>query len=642
VGSRKPLRGEELETLLGRLPARPGVYLMKDLDEKIVYVGKAKELKTRVRSYFRASGDERAFVSSLDRVLGDIEVVVTPSEKDALLLERELIWRHRPRYNVNLLDDKNFLSIRISENHPYPRLLLDRKRPRGGSAPRQGRWFGPYTSAASARVTFRLIQATMGLRTCSDTVFRTRKRPCLLFQMNRCLGPCALEVPPELYSGRVKQAIRFLRGRFHDVLKELQDLMKTAAAELRFEDAARLRDRIAAVRKTLQRQSVIDPSSKDRDVIGLYREGASGVFLLMQIRRGSLLGICRYPLVNIEAPDADVIRQVITQHYESGADIAPELLLPGKVFEGEVEKGDLPLLEEWLSERSGSRVRVFVPQKGKAVRLLEMARENAIEAFRVRLTNATMVTERLGRLAKRLGLSRPPRRIECFDMSTLGGRLSVGSMAVLIDGEPDNSAYRRYRIRSAAPDSDVDMMREVVSRRFRPVLEGEEDGPDLVVLDGGKGQLNAILQLFADLGVVDVDLVALAKGKAERKKGRTARECVFIPGRKNPVFLGPGSDELFLLARVRDEAHRFAVAYHRKLRKKSSLRSILEEVPGVGPVLRRRLLTHFGSLQGVRSATIEQLSKVRGVPPPLAARIHGFLSDLGSLTGDPGTDRQSR
>ena len=273
-------------------------------------------------------------------------------------------------------------------------------------------------------------------------------------------------------------------------------------------------------------------------------------------------------------------------------------------------------------------VKVTVPNRGQAARLVDLASDNAREAFLARLATASILTDRLLRLERRLGLSRLPRRIECFDMSTLGGKYSVGSQAVLYDGEPQKSAYRKYRIKSAAPDSDVDMMREVVARRFRPVLEGSQAGPDLVVLDGGKGQLKTIQTLFADLGINDVDLVALAKGRSDKKKGKPARERVFIPGRKNPIMLLPESDELFLLSRVRDEAHRFAVSYHRKLRSKTNLRSLLEEIPGVGPVLRKRLLRHFGSLRSVRKATVAELCEVSGVTSKLGERIFEFLVNV--------------
>jgi len=611
---------------LDRLPTRPGVYLMKDLDGRVIYVGKAKILRSRVRSYFRASGDERAFVAKLDKELGDIEVIVTPSEKDALILERKLIQRNNPRYNIDLVDDKNFLSIRISSDHSFPRLMLERRRVRGSNPKVSGRWFGPYTSAAAARQTFRLLQSALQLRTCNDRVFGKRKRACLLHQMNRCLGPCVQKVSVEVYARRVKQAIKFLRGRLDEMVADLNRQMKSASAELRYEDAAKIRDKITAARQTLERQPLIDPAEKDRDIVGLHREGTSGMVILMQVRKGSLLGASRYPFSKIEVSNADLVRQLLAQHYHSGADLPREILMPIEALAGAEDCYELQVLADWLTDQHSFSVKVAIPSRGHGARLVEVARDNAREAFLARLATASILTDRLLRLERRLGLSRLPRRIECFDMSTLGGKYSVGSLAVLYDGEPMKSAYRRYRIKSAAPDSDLDMMREVVARRFRPVLEGSQAGPDLVVLDGGKGQLKTIQTLFADLGLDDVDLVALAKGRSEKKKGKPARERVFIPGRKNPIMLRPESDELFLLSRVRDEAHRFAVSYHRKLRSKTSLRSLLEEIPGVGPVLRKRLLSHFGSLRAVRKATATQLGEVSGVTSKLGQRIFEFLA----------------
>jgi len=629
----QPLRGNRLEALLERLPAKPGVYLMKGLRGGVIYIGKAKNLRSRVRSYFRASGDERAFIARLDKELYDIEVIVTSTEKDALILERELIGKKRPRYNVDLTDDKNFLSIRITGAQPYPRLVLDRRRPRGDPrSASSGRWFGPYTSAAAARETFRLLQTTFGLRTCNDTSFRGRARPCLLQQMGRCLGPCVLEVSPDDYARRVKQSVALLSGRSDYVIEALRNRMREAAAELRFEDAARLRDRIAAVSGTLDRKTLIDPSRKDRDAVGVHREGAAGVIVILHVRRGGLLGISRFPFSNSHAPTADLVRQIVTRHYGSGAEVPAEILLPPEAAMGEEDDGDLALLGEFLSERRPGKVKLLGPRRGTA-ELIGLARENAREAFRSKLATSGILMNRLERLEKRLKLSRLPRRIDCFDLSTLGGSFSVGSMAVLLDGEPAPSEYRRYRIRDAIADSDVDMMREVVARRFRPVLLGKDDGPDLVLLDGGLGQLGAVKVVFEDLGITDIDLAALSKGRAEKKKGRRSREKVYLPGRKNPILLKPESDELFLLARVRDEAHRFAVAYHRRLRGKSYLRSVLDEIPGVGPVLRRRLLVHFGSLRGVREATPGLLAEVKGVTPRLAQRIHDFLCGLTELGG---------
>ncbi len=618
------LRGERLEALLARLPARPGVYLMKGAGEKVFYVGKAKSLRTRVRSYFRASGDDRPFVSWLDRLLVDIEVIVTPDEKEALILERELIARHKPRYNINLRDDKNFLSIRITGGHAYPRLMVARRRPVEDDGGRAGRWFGPYTSAAAARKTVRVIQQAFGLRTCADAVFAHRSRPCLLHQIDRCLGPCVLDVGQDRYRAQVEAAVRFLRGRTEELLEQLTARMRAASSDLRYEEAARLRDRIRAVEATLEPRRLMEHGLEDLDVFGLYREGSHGLVELLQVRRGRWHGAAQVPFAGLDAPDDDLLRQFLSQHYGPGADLPPVILLPAAAGPA----ADLSPLAELLAERRGSKVELVVPRRGKRAELVRMACEGAGEAFRTRLATSSTLEDRLDRLQRRLGLRRLPARMECFDLSTSGGKHSVGSMAVLIDGEPRPAAYRRFKIKQAAPDSDVDMMREVVGRRFRPVLEGAEDGPDLVVLDGGRGQLNVIEALFADLGVSDVDLVALAKPGQGAGRHKADRDRVFLPGCVNPVQLRPGSDELFLLSQLRDEAHRFAISYHRKLRRKAATRSVLEDIAGVGPVLRKRLLAELGGLKGLKAASPERLAAVKGVSTALAQRIRACLDDL--------------
>ncbi|MBN2496785.1 MAG: excinuclease ABC subunit UvrC [Deltaproteobacteria bacterium] len=622
-----PLRGERLEAVLDRLPSRPGVYLMKGARDEILYVGKARDLRSRVRSYFRASGDSRAFVSQLGRKLHEIEFVVTPTEKDALLLERDLIARHQPRFNVDLRDDKSFLCLRVGARHPFPRLMVDRRRPRLDS-PRAraagGRWFGPYTSAAHTRETFRLLQQLFGLRSCTDATLARRSRPCLLHQIGRCAAPCCERITQEAYQQRVRGAIAFLQGRTDDLIAELRERMQAASDALRFEEAALYRDRLRAVEATLRRKQVTG-ADLSLDVLGVHREGSSGVIVLLQIRRGYWLGAARHPFGRIEASTADLIRQFIVQHYAPGADIPAEILVPAESCEGG-EQGEPEVIAQWLTEQRGARVVLASASRGRRKQLVDMARDNAVEAFRTRLAVTSTLRDRLQRLQRSLGLQRLPVRIECFDLSTSGGKSSTGSMAVMIDGEVQPSAYRRFRIRESAPDSDVDMMREVVRRRFRTVLEGSEEPPDLVLLDGGAGQLRAVQALFEDLGIVDVELAALAKGAPGPGRHKADRERVFLPGRKNPVRLRPESDELFLLSRVRDEAHRFAVRYHRALRGKASMRSVLEEIDGVGPVLRRRLLRRFGSLAGIKGAGAAELAGVKGVSQALAGRIHAFLA----------------
>ena len=619
------LKGERLEALLSRLPRKPGVYIMKGNEDKVLYVGKAKNLRARVRSYFRKSGDYRPFVKLLDKLLFNIEFVVTPTEKDALVLEREFISRYQPTYNIDLRDDKSFLSILISGDKPFPRLSLVRSRP-SGKEKNPGKWFGPYTSARAARKTIRVIQQVFGLRTCSNRVFMNRQRPCLLFQIHRCLGPCKGEVNAEQYAENVAKAMDLLRGKAKPLLEELHTQMDKASHLMQYEQAASYRDKIKAVRSTVNMGKILMQSLQDADAIGLYREGSSGMLQLLQVRSGRWHGAAQIPFSRTQAPDDDLLRQFVLQHYSPGSYLPSLLLLP----ESAGTDQDLLPLAGLLFDRFGQGVKVSVPRRGVKWDMVRMACEGAKESFRVRLATSSTLNNRLERLQSRLGLSRIPRRIECFDMSTSLGKSSVGAMAVMLDGEPVPSEYRRYRIRFAAPDSDVDMMREVLSRRFRPVVDGTEEGPDLVVADGGRGQLNAVLAQLNDLGLDDLDVVSIAKGGQGAGRHKADNDRVFIPGRKNPVRLRYGSDELFLLSRVRDEAHRTAISYHRRLNRKAGVRSVLDDIKGVGPVIRKRLLHEFGGLAGLKNASIQDLGGVKGVSAPLAKSIFEKLRALDS------------
>ncbi len=629
-GQTSQLDEEKREALLESLPSAPGVYIMKDVHQRVIYIGKAKNLRNRVRSYFRKSTDNRFFVEQLPRLLGDIEVVVTNSEKEAILLERELVGRYQPKFNIDLKDNKNFLSILLSDHTQYPRLSLARKPPGIKSS---GRWFGPYTSATQGRQLYRILQQTFQLRICRDTIFKQRTRPCLQYQMQRCLGPCTQPVSTDAYAHRVRQTMSILRGRTQTLLDELLKRMKIASDETRYEDAARLRDRIQAIQESLEKQHVIDELERDQDVLGFYREGSSGTIALMQVRYGRWMNAGRYPYRSLEATNYDIVRQFLGQHYGPGSDIPPRILISDTATEGIESQDDLELLSAILSEYRGKQVKLTVPRRGRAVALIQTAEENAKQAFRSTLATDIILRDRLERLKARLHLTHTPYRIECFDMSTLAGRHSVGAMSVLINGKPAPSEYRRYQIRKAEPDSDVAMMREVLTRRFRRLLEGEEEGPDLVVLDGGLGQLAVAQTLFADLGVTDVDLVSLAKGRTRPNKQNQPQERVFIPFRKNPLPLKPGSDELYLLGLVRDEAHRFAVGYHRKLRRNVTLHSSLDEVKGLGPKLRRKLLAKFQNVPGIRKASLEQIASVPGISLQLAHRIQEQIQVLTSRAG---------
>ena len=502
-----------LRKKLDELPAAPGCYLMKDRRGEVVYVGKASSLRSRVRSYFDASrGDDRAFVALLDDLLGDLEVIVTRSEKEAVLLENELIKKHRPRFNIRLRDDKDFIVLRLDERHPFPRLEVRRARePRRAGA----RYFGPYSSASSIRETLRVVNRHFQLRTCTDHVFDHRKRPCILYQIKRCPAPCVYDVPATEYRQSVEDAIEFLEGRESDLVGRLRGRMDEAAGALRFEDAARLRDQLQAVERSLEKQRVLMADRADRDVVGLYREGPDLVVQVLAMRGGKLQDSRSFPFREQEFPDEETLSSFLSLYYEQNP--APEeILVP-------VEPVEADALADVLSERRGRRVRLLTPQRGAKADLLDVAARNAEQGFKSWHEKDERREQALAALTRALHLGRPPRWMECYDISTFQGALAVGSGVSFRDGEPDKANYRRYKVKGVAGQDDFAMLYEVVSRRLRRAI-GEGAFPDLLVIDGGKGQLNAALAAAKDLGVPTkpspgnvgapfVELVGLAKSR---------------------------------------------------------------------------------------------------------------------------------
>ncbi|MBI5070293.1 MAG: excinuclease ABC subunit UvrC [Deltaproteobacteria bacterium] len=650
-----------LKNKLQGLPTEPGCYLMKDAAGEIFYVGKAANLRARVRQYFDGGrGDDRIFVPLLDELLAGLDVIVTRTEKEALLLENQLIKKHRPRFNVRLRDDKDFIVLRLDRSHPFPRLEVRRARERRDDG---AETFGPYSSASSIRETLRVVNRYFQLRTCTDHVFDHRKRPCVLYQIHRCPAPCVYEVPPEEYRRSVDDAVAFLRGRESELSERLRGRMRESAAALRFEEAARLRDQLRAVERSLEKQRVLMGDEADRDVIGIYREGPDLCIQLLVMRGGKLQDSRAHPVAGSEFPAADLLASFLVLHYEQEPP-PEELLLP-------IEPEGAEALCELLSERRGKKVRLLTPQRGAKADLLETAARNAEQSFRDWHQKAERREEALAALTRALHLSREPRWIECYDISTLQGGMAVGSGVSARDGEPDKANYRRYRVKGVVGQDDFAMLHEVVGRRLRRGLQ-EGALPDLLVIDGGKGQLQAALAAARDLGVATrpvpgnpglpiVEMVGLAKSRtldagalgtrrvvgrrapAERLAGlaetaergfvaEAARspERVFLPGRKDPVVLRQNSAELFLLTRLRDEAHRFAIEFHRSLRGRQNLRSVLEEIPGIGAVRRRALLRQLGSLRRVREASLEELASVEGLGPAQARAVHAFFHPPGA------------
>jgi excinuclease ABC subunit C len=781
----------QLLALVERLPDLPGVYVMRDRQGTIVYVGKARRLRARVRQYFNGT-DTRQFIPFLGGLLGDIETVVTSNDKEALLLENNLIKKHRPRFNVKLRDDKQFLVLRLDPKAKWPRLELVRRMRQDGA-----QYFGPYHSANSARHTLRVVNRYFKLRTCTDYTLTHRSRPCLQHQIGRCPAPCVFPVEPATYQVQVKNVGLFLDGRHKDLVNALKGQMEAAAAALEFEAAARLRDQLTAIETSLEHQQVVDSNALDQDVFGMYREGGQVEFVVLHVRQGKLLGNRSFSARGMELPDAEVLGSFLLAYYDDAPTIPDEVILPTPL----VEDDEVPL-KAWLREDSGRKVAIMVPERGDRKKLIGLAQKNAASSFATRRNRQEDSEQALTALRQRLGLSRLPRVIECYDISHIQGSDTVASMVVFVDGVAARKRYRSFKIRGldglaqgTRQNDDFASMAEVLGRRLRRGLAAgtgaeEEDGdaeegrdawalPDLLVIDGGKGQLGRVLAMMRDLeipiGAGGIDVVSLAKerkvdigrGKSalqqlrEHKARLKARpmpglltaedaphgptlaqqlqaqgeaaaalraaqaaasagrapeapaaagqapesalereaeapvvagaspgdaalqaslaatpvevvgaspgdaalqaslaatpveevarpgqtfqdyvlqaeeeepgdaevrpERVFVPGAKDPIRLRPGSSELFLMTQIRDEAHRFAITHHRKRRGKRALHSALDDVPGVGPALKKLLLQTFGSVAAIAAADEAALTAIKGVGPTLARKLRETL-----------------
>ena len=588
---------ERVREKLDSLPAAPGVYLFQDRRGAVLYVGKARSLRSRVRSYFQpGSSDQRFFIGHLAAELGDLETYVVGNEKEAALLENELIKEHQPRYNVKLRDDKDFLSIRVDPRDPWPRLSVVR-RPKADGA----RYYGPYDSATSARQTLRQINRFFKLRTCKESDFRSRVRPCLQYQIRRCPAPCVKEVDRDEYLAQVHLVGLFLEGRHDQLVEDLERRMREAAAEERFEQAATYRDQLRAVERVRTAQRIATVREVDQDVVGLHRAGDQAEVALLKVRGGHLNQVRTFALKGMTLPDDELLSSFVSEYYRRGGQIPDELVLPREV---EAREG----LEAWLGEERGRKVKVVVPQRGNRRRLVEMAAENARHAYREKQRAREDLEGRLGELQAKLRLPTLPRRIECVDVSHLGGTDTVAAITALSDGEPDKSRYRSFRLERASGGDDYGAMYEVLSRRFRRGRDAEAgwELPDLFVVDGGKGQLNVARAALKDLGVAGLPLAALAK---ERSAGgeTTQVERVFLPGQRNAIPLPARSASRHFLTLVRDEAHRVSNRLRKKVGKRRRLKSGLDDIPGVGPKTRARLLKRLGSLKAIRAADVETL-----------------------------------
>ncbi len=596
-------------------PRSPGVYMMQDASGKVIYVGKANDLKNRVSSYLTGR-DTRPMAPFLMARTNDISFITTATEKEALILENNLIKKHRPRYNVILRDDKTYYHLSLDPSETFPRLRLVRKRQNDAAL-----YFGPYPSGLAARETLRFIQRVFPLRTCRDRDFQLRARPCLEYQIGRCLAPCKNRIDEAAYRTLVENAVSFLRGRRRELISDLKRQMEEAAQDLNFEEAARLRDRIGALTHALEQQHVDGGSDTDQDVLGVFSDSETHRICILFVRAGKLTGSKSFTPVKTKADREEILSSALRQHYD-GAGLPEEILLPYSL-------PDEAVLLEWLAEKQQKRARIAVPRRGAKKALVDLACANARELQASDCRKEEQKGAALLFLKEKLMLAALPRRIECFDISNLGGKNAVGSMVVFQDGEPDKSGYRRFRVRGPDEPDDYGMIREVLTRRF----QGPDPVPDLLVVDGGKGQLNVALAVLGDLKI-KLDVIGLAKEERSflaakrRLQGKPAKseDRVYLPRRKDAIYLSSSPAALVLLQRLRDEAHRFAISYHRKVKTKNDLRSVLDAIPDIGPSRRTRLLKHFGSAQQVRKASVEDLQKVPGIGRELAKKIVSALS----------------
>ena len=602
-----------LEEKIQQFPPSPGVYLMRDAAGEIIYVGKARSLRQRVRSYFNQSGDSRYHIKFLMAKVADIDIVLTDTEKEALLLENTLIKQHHPRYNLNLKDDKTYFSLRLDPSEEFPRFTVVRKRPHDAA-----RYFGPYSSGSAAREVLRQMIRMFPLRHYPLATCMSRSRPCLYHQIGQCSAPCHALITREAYAVLVNGAMLFLEGKGRVLVAEFRRRMTEASENMQYEEAARWRNLLRSIEVTVEKQKVVLRGG-DSDVVGFYRDGNRIELALLFIRAGVLSG-SRLFSVSWELDDASAISAFLQQYYTGALFIPEEILLPLAIEDGGT-------LGELFGELKGSRVSLLYPQRGTKRELVALAGKNATSAYRDRDEKEASAEAVLVDLSNRLQLTRIPKRIECYDISTIQGRFSVGSCVVFTSGRADRNNYRRYRIRTVEGQDDFAMLREVFLRRFRSEDRENESLPDLVVIDGGIGQLNAVQEIVAELGLSgSFDLVSLAKSRVLHEVSaqtvRKSDERIFLPGRKNPVVLRQNSAPLLLLAAIRDEAHRFAIGYHRKLRGKEGIASGVEQIPGIGPKRRTALLKHFGSLQHLKEAAVEEIMSVPGMNRTTAEAVY--------------------
>jgi excinuclease ABC subunit C len=612
----------QLQAALANVPDHPGVYLMKDAQGRVLYVGKAQSLRNRVRQYWQASRSATTpplrIETSIDRV-SDLEWTLTDTVSEALLLEANLVKRHQPRFNVRLKDDKSYPFIKVTLGDDFPRIERTRKLPADGS-----RYFGPYASASSVDEAMNLIRRLFPFRTCTIDIKagqRALDRPCLLYHIKRCQGPCIEAIDQAAYREDIEQVMLFLEGRQEQVARALRKDMTIASNTMQYERAAALRDKVRAIERTMEAQKMAGFARRQLDVLGFARSGNQAAVQLFAIRDGKTVSRDVFQLENLgDGPDHEAMSTFVRQYYATAGSVPPRVLLPFQL-------PDADELEELLRARRAGAVAINVPRRGEGRALMDLAARNAAETLAREqarwLADQGRTLAALEELANALGLAAPPMRIECYDISTIQGTSTVGSMVVFEEGRPRSGEYRRFRIRTVEGTDDFASHREVLRRRFRRALSAEEGSaeelrwrlPDLVIIDGGKGQVSAGRGVLDELGLHDVPLAGIAK----------EREELFLPEQSEPIVLPATSQALYMVQRLRDEAHRFAITYHRQVRAKSQTRSALDDLPGVGPARKRALLRVFGSTKVLKGASVEEIAAVPGIGPAMAARIREHL-----------------
>lgn len=614
-----------LSDKIKNIPPRPGVYLFKDADGRVIYVGKAVSLKNRVRSYFQAGAKQAPKVQAMLRRAVDLDYIVTDSEMEALILENNLIKKHRPKYNVLLKDDKTYPYIKVTVQEEFPRVHITRRVVKDGA-----RYFGPFTHVGAVNETLRLLKKIFPLRTCKQREPAPRDRPCLNYHIRRCLGPCCNLVERPAYRETVNEVVLFLEGRQEDLTKRLRQRMEQAAENLEFEKAAELRDQLLAVEKIVERQKVVSTDLVDQDVIAMARGFDEACLTVFFIRGGKLIGREQYFLEGTDTLERGEVMATFVQQFYNQTEVVPAEILLSEEIEG------APLIAAWLSELRGSKVNIKVPKRGDKHKLVAMAAQNALLSLEQtqleRQAGRQAVDGALAELMAALGLAEPPRRMECYDISNIQGTETVASMVVFEDGKPAKDQYRRFKIRTVEGPNDFASMKETLSRRLSRAREEQaqvEGGelaanrakftrlPDLIIIDGGKGQLSAAREAMLEQGFAHIPAFGLAKEE----------ELLFAPGRPDPIRLPGESRGLQMLQRLRDEAHRFAATYHRKLRTRRNLKSVLDEIEGIGAVRRRELYKAYKSLDAIKQASPAELAKVPGMNIKAAEAVYRFFRE---------------